>query len=52
MSPGKQICLQLRTTALNQQAKKGVTLLVDVIHQGYLGDTATYGVQGGLCLEP
>lgn len=39
MSPQRQNCPQVRTTALNQEAKKGVILLVDVIHLGCLGDS-------------
>ena len=38
MFPGRQNCPQLRTTALNQQAKKGVILLGAVIHLDYLRD--------------
>lgn len=38
MSPGRQNGPPLRTPALNQQAKKGVILLADVIRLGYLRD--------------
>lgn len=38
MFPGSQNWPQLRTTTLNQQAKKGVILLGGIIHLDYLRD--------------